>query len=298
MAQSGVFISREKIMNKLLKTLVFNNQISLSVLDTTEMVNKAMEIHNLTPLTAAALGRTMTVCTFMSSNLKNRGDKLSVTVKGDGVGGKITVCGNGDLHMRGFIDNPQADLPLRADGKLNVGGCVGKNGRLTVVRSMGLKDPYTGSSELVTGEIAEDFTAYYAFSEQQPTAMALGVKIGTNGKCVGAGGVIVQAMPGASDEALFLAEQITRDCANVSTLIEEHGAEWIVNELFFTDKYQEYHPEYKCLCNRESIEKVLISLGKAELEDIIEKEGSIKVDCQFCDKIYEFNKEDVVEFFK
>ena len=234
----------------------------------------------------------------MSSNLKNQSDKLSVTIKGDGVGGKITVCGNGQLEMRGFIDNPQADLPLRADGKLNVGGCVGKNGRLTVVRSMGLKEPYSGSSELITGEIAEDFTAYYAFSEQQPTAMALGVKIGKDGTCVGAGGVIVQALPGASDNSLFLAEQIVRDCSAVSTLIEEHGAEWIVNELFFTDKYDEYHPQYKCHCSREYIEKVLISLGKEQLEDIIKKEGNIRVDCEFCDKVYEFDDSDVQRFFK
>lgn len=286
------------ILNKLLKTIVFNNEITLSVLDTTEMVNDAIRIHNLSPLSAAALGRTLTVCTFMSSNLKNQSDKLSVTIKGDGVGGHITVCGNGDLNMRGFIDNPNADLPLRADGKLNVGGCVGKNGRLTVVRSMGLKEPYTGSSQLVSGEIAEDFTAYYAFSEQQPTAMALGVKIGTDGKCVGAGGVIVQALPGASDQSLFLAEEITKDCANISTLIQEHGAEWVAKELFFAKDFNEYHPEYKCLCSKEYIEQVLISLGKDELYDIIDKEGQIKVDCQFCDKVYEFNKEDVDKFFK
>ena len=285
-------------MNKLLKTIVFDNQITLSVLDTTEMVNEAIRVHYLSPVCAAALGRTLTVCTFMSSNLKNQKDKLSVTIKGDGKGGKITVCGNGDLQMRGFIDNPQIDLPLRSDGKLNVGECVGKNGRLTVVRSMGLKEPYTGSSELVSGEIAEDFTAYYAFSEQMPTAMALGVKIGTDGKCVGAGGVIVQALPGASDQALFLAEEIVKDCANVSSLIENHGAEWIVKELFFTDKYNEYHPEYKCLCTREHIEKVLISLGKDELIDIVEQEGKIQVACEFCDKVYEFDKEDVENFFK
>ena len=162
---------------------------------------------------------------------------------------------------------------------------------------MGLKEPYTGSSQLISGEIAEDFTAYYAFSEQQPTAMALGVKIATDGKCVGAGGVIVQALPNASDDALFLAEQIVKDCANVSSIIEEHGAEWIVKELFFTDKYNEYHPEYKCLCSREQIEKVLISLGKEELLDIIEKEGKIMVNCEFCDKIYEFDSSDVEKFF-
>lgn len=285
-------------MNKLLKTIVFNNEITLSVLDTTDMVNEAIRIHNLSPVCAAALGRTLTVCTFMSSNLKNQSDKLSVTVKGDGAGGKITVCGNGDLDMRGFIDNPNVQLPLRADGKLDVGGLVGKNGSLVVVRSMGLKEPYTGSCKLVSGEIAEDFTAYYAFSEQQPTAMALGVKIGKDGKCVGAGGVIVQALPGASENSLFLAEQIVKDCANVSSIIEEHGAEWIVKELFFSDKFDEYHPKYNCLCSREYIEKVLISLGKDELLDIIEKEGSIKVDCQFCDKIYEFDRSDVDELFK
>lgn len=294
---SQVFFITEIKVNKLLKTIVFKNEITLSVLDTTDMVNEAIKIHKLTPLAAAALGRTLTVCTFMSSNLKNVSDKLSVTVSGDGVGGKITVCGNGDLDMRGFIDNPNADLPLRPDGKLNVGGCVGRNGRLTVVRSMGLKEPYSGSSELISGEIAEDFTAYYAYSEQQPTAMALGVKIGTDGKCVGAGGVIVQALPGASDESLFLAEEIVKDCANVSSLIEEHGAEWIVNELFFTDKFDVYEPKYNCLCSREYIEKVLISLGKDELNDILKNEGTIKVDCQFCDKIYEFTSEDVEKFF-
>ncbi len=285
-------------MNKLLKTIVFDNQITLSVLDTTDMVNDAISVHGLSPVCAAALGRTLTVCTFMSSNLKNQKDKLSVVIKGDGAGGSITVCGNGNLEMRGYIDNPKVDLPLRADGKLNVGACVGKTGRLTVVRSMGLKDPYTGSSQLVSGEIAEDFTAYYAFSEQQPTAMALGVKIGTDGKCVGAGGVIVQALPNASEDALFLAEQIVKDCANVSSLIQEHGAEWIVKELFFTDKYTQLTPEYKCLCSKDYIEKVLISLGKTELEDIIEKEGSIKVNCQFCDKVYEFFDKDVKRFFK
>lgn len=284
-------------MDKLLKTIVFDNQITLSVLDTTDMVNEAIRVHNLSPVCAAALGRTLTVCTFMSSNLKNEKDKLSVSVKGDGAGGKITVCGNGNLDMRGFIDNPQVDLPLRPDGKLNVGACVGKNGRLTVIRSMGLKEPYTGSSQLITGEIAEDFTAYYAFSEQQPTAMALGVKIGTDGKCVGAGGVIVQALPGANDEALFLAEEIVKDCKNVSTLIQEKGAEWIVKELFFTDKFDVYYPKYNCLCSREYIEKVLISLGKDELIDILEKEGSIKVNCEFCDKVYEFNDKNVEELF-
>lgn len=285
-------------MNKLLKTIVFDNQITLSVLDTTQMVNRAIEIHKLSPVCAAALGRTLTACTFMASGLKNQSDKLSVTISGGGPGGKITVCGNGQLDMRGFIDNPQVNLPLRADGKLDVGGLVGKEGRLTVVRSMGLKEPYSGSSELVSGEIAEDFTAYYVFSEQQPTAIALGVKIGEDYKCIGAGGVILQALPGASEESLIRAEEVMKNLKNVSTQIQQIGAEGVLKKYFGDIEYNEYNPKYNCLCSKEYIEKVLISLGKAELYDIIEKQGEIKVECEFCDKVYKFNKQNVDEFFK
>lgn len=284
-------------MNKLLKTLIYDNQLSLSVLDTTEMVNDAIKIHGLTPLTAAALGRTLTVCTFMSSNLKNVKDKLSVTVAGDGVGGKITVCGNGELAMRGYIDNPQANLPLRSDGKLDVGGCVGKNGRLTVIKSMGLKEPYSGSAKLVSGEIAEDFTAYYALSEQQPTAIALGVKIGKNLACAGAGGVIIQALPDADEENLIKAEKVIGELKNISSLIEELGAEGVIKKYFGAEKFDTYTPEYKCLCSREYIESVLVSLGKAEINDIIEKEGCVKVGCQFCNKEYVFDKSDAEKLF-
>jgi len=277
--------------------MIFDNQLTLSVLETTDMVNDAIKIHKLSPLTAAALGRTLTVCTFMSSNLKNQKDKLSVTVAGDGVGGKITVCGNGDLNMRGYIDNPQADLPLRADGKLDVGGCVGRNGRITVTKSMGLKDPYSGSAKLVTGEIAEDFTSYYALSEQQPTAIALGVKIGKDLSCVGAGGVIIQALPFASEEALIKAEEIMGGLKNISTLIENGGAEGVLKGIFGDIEYQTYYPEYKCLCSREYIESVLISLGKEEVDDIIKEEGAVKVGCQFCNKEYVFYKEDTDKLF-
>ncbi len=284
-------------MNKLYKTLIFDNQLTVSVLETTDMVNQAIKIHKLSPLSAATLGRTLTVCTFMSSELKSDRDKLSVTVAGDGVGGKITVCGNGNLDMRGYIDNPFAELPLRQDGKLDVGGCVGKHGRITVVKSMGLKEPYSGSSELITGEIAEDFTAYYAYSHQIPTAIALGVKIGKDCTCVGAGGVIIQALPFASDSALSQAEEIMGRLKNLSTLIQNGGAEGIIRDFFGDIKYEKYYPKYNCLCDRKNIEQVLISLGKAELYDIIQKEGKIKVDCQFCDKIYEFDKEDVDKLF-
>ncbi len=284
-----------EILNKLYKTLIYDSQFSLSVLDTTDMVNEAIRIHNLTPTAAAALGRTMTVCTYMSSGLKSVRDKLSVTVAGDGPIGKITVCGNGELQMRGSVDNPFVDIPLKPNGKLDVGGAVGK-GRLTVVKSMGLKEPYSGSAELITGEIAEDFTAYYAFSEQQPTAIALGVKIGVDGKCVGAGGVILAALPFAEEKNIVKAEKIMENFKDVSTKIETIGVEGIMKEFFegdITEEINKLIPEYKCLCSRDYVEGILLSLGKTELYDIIEKEGKIKVDCEFCEKEYSFTKDDV-----
>ena len=272
--------------------------MTLAVLDTTDMVNKAMQIHNLSPVCAAALGRTLTVSTFMSSFLKGDKEKLSVTVAGDGLGGKITVSGNGKLQMRGYIDNPQVHLPLNTKGKLDVSGCVGKNGRITVVRSMGLKEPYVGTSKIVSGEIAEDFTAYYALSEQQPTAMALGVKIGTDGTCIGAGGVIIQALPGVKEEHIVKAEEIINRLSNVSTIINQSGAEAILSEYFGVTEYETLNPVYECLCSRQYLEGILISLGKSELEDMIAKDGQIKVDCEYCKKSYIFTGEDVDKLFK
>ena len=284
-------------MNKLLKTLIFNNSLTLAVLDTTDMVNEAIKIHNLSPVCAASLGRALTVCTFMSSALKGEREKLSVTIAGNGLGGKITVCGNGNLQMRGYIDNPYVDLPLNAKGKLDVGGCVGRQGRITVIRSMGLKEPYTGTSRLVSGEIAEDFTAYYALSEQQPTAMALGVKIGKDGSCIGAGGVIIQALPGAKEEDLIKAEQIINSLSNISTIVQEIGAEGVLKEYFNKVEFDTYEPKYQCLCSRDYLAGILISLGKEELLDIIDKEGQVNINCEFCKKSYVFNQQDVEELF-
>ncbi|MBQ6728150.1 MAG: Hsp33 family molecular chaperone HslO [Clostridia bacterium] len=284
-------------MGKLLKSLVFGGEISVAVLDTTDMVNESIKIHNLSPVAAAAFGRTMTACTFMASGLKNKEDKLFVNVKGDGAGGRITVCGGGDLFMRGSVANATAELPLKPNGKLDVSGFVGKTGRITVVKSMGLKEPYSGSCGLVSGEIAEDFTAYYAYSEQQPTAMALGVLIGTDRTCVGSGGVIVQAMPAATESSLIKAENIVKSLSDVSAKIRDLGAEGLFKELFGGAEFTEYNPIYKCLCDREYVKGILVSLGKAELEDIIAKEKVIKVNCEFCGKEYSFGAEDVAEMF-
>lgn len=279
-------------MDRVVKALIFDNEISVSILETTQMVNRAIEIHNLSPVAAAALGRTMTVATFMATNLKNKDDTLTVTISGDGPGGQIVVCGNHDLCMRGYIDNPNVDLPLKKNGKLDVGGLVGK-GRLTVVKNLGLKEPYTGSSRLVSGEIAEDFASYFTFSEQQPTGIALGVKIGKDLKCVGAGGLVIQPMPGASDENIDKAEKLLANFTNISSMIEEYGLEGIIDRFFDGVFFFEYLPKYQCTCSKEYVDKILITLGEKELYDTVEKEGKIEVVCQFCPNKYTYYKEDV-----
>ena len=275
-----------------------DGDISVAVLDTTDIVNEAIKIHKLSPVAAAAFGRTATASAFMASSLKNADDKLYVNVNGDGVGGRITVCVSGELFVRGSVVNGRAELPLKENGKLDVGGFVGKNGRITVVKSMGLKEPYSGSSALVSGEIAEDFTAYYAYSEQTPTAMALGVLIGTDKTCLSAGGVIVQAMPNASEESLVKAENIIKSLPDVSARLLEKTPEEMLRELFGEVNYTVYEPMYKCLCDKEYVKGLLVSLGKAELDDIIAKEKRIKVNCEFCNKEYVFTAKDVAEMFK
>lgn len=283
-------------MDRAVKALIYNGEISLTILDTTEMVNRAIEIHKLTPLAAAVLGRTMTVATFMATNLKNKEDTLSITINGDGPAGQIVVCGNHDLKMRGYIENPSVNLPLKKNGKLDVGGAVGK-GRISVVKNLGLKEPYTGSSRLVSGEIAEDFAAYFAYSEQQPTGLALGVKIGKDLKCVGAGGLVIQPMPGASDESIDKAEKLLSEFTSISSMMEEYGIDGIIDRYFDGVFFFEYDPEYKCTCSKEYVDKILITLGKKELYDTIEKEGKVEVVCQFCPNKYTYLKEDIDRLF-
>ncbi len=282
-------------MGKIYKTLILNNSISLAVIDTTDIINKAIEKHNLTPLTAAALGRTMTASLFMASNLKNDGDKLSVTISGNGVGGHIIVSVDSKLNVRGYIDNPSAELPLNSIGKLDVKGCVGE-GRITVTRTMGLKESYTGTSEIISGELAEDFSYYYAKSEQEPTAMALGVKV-QNGKCIGAGGIVIQALPFALEEDVIKAERLISNFGDISTQINEIGVLGIINKYFSEYSFYESCANYNCICSQDYIDSVVISLGKEEAEDIIKEQGKIEIICQYCNKKYVYDTKDVEKLF-
>ena len=188
------------------RQLIWDGTVSLAVLDTTALVAEAISRHGLSALAAAALGRTLTATAYLCSWLKEEGSVISVTVDGHGAGGKIRTAGDGALNLRGFVDHPDVVLPPRADGKLDVGGFTGRDGTITVVRDDGEGIPFVGTSPLRSGELGDDFSAYFLISEQRPTAIALGVRIATDGSCLGAGGVFLQPMPGADEEAFARTE--------------------------------------------------------------------------------------------
>ncbi len=276
----------------ILRGLIWNGEVSLAVADTTRLVGRAIEIHGLSPLSAAALGRTLTVAAYMCSSLKEERGALSVSVKGDGIGGPIYVSGDKKLRMRGYIDNPQAFLPPNARGKLDVGGCVGRNGTLSVVREDGEGIPFVGTTPLVSGEIGEDFAAYFAYSEQLPTAIAVGVKIGKEGTCLGAGGVFLQPLPGACEESLKKTDETIAKFAAVSSMLEEMTAEELAEKYFGNVNFYKQKPEYKCNCSRNYIEGILSAMGEEELRSILAEEGKISVHCHYCNKDYVFTPEE------
>ncbi len=286
----------QKKISQIYKTLIWNESVSLAVLDTTALINEAIRRHSLTPVAAAALGRTLTASAYLCSWLKNKAGSLSVTVDGGGAGGKIFVSGDGSLNIRGFIADPAVQLPPRADGKLDVGACVGKNGTLRVVQDDGRGIPFVGTSELVSGEIAEDFSAYFLTSEQRPTAIALGVKIGPDGTCVGAGGVFLQPLPNAGEECLRRVEEKISQYASLSSVIERWGAEEILRE-FGATLWDAREVRFRCHCSAKKTGGLVLALGRDEAERILAEEGEISVHCDFCNTDYKFNDEQVVKLF-
>lgn len=283
--------------NVIYKTLIWDDQVSLAVLDTTALVNEAIRRHALTPVAAAALGRTMSATAYLCSWLKAAESSLSVTIKGNGAGGKICVAGDGELHIRGFVEHPEVDLPPRADGKLDVGGFTGREGTLTVIRDDGEGIPFVGTSELVSGEIAEDISAYFFASEQRPTAVALGVKIGTDGTCLAAGGLFLQPLPGADENVLTKIEEAMGSFTHLSTLIEELGAEGVLKMLAPTEAYDVREFGFCCHCSRERVAGLISSLGREEAESILKDEGKISVYCHYCNTTYDFDADETAALF-
>ena len=283
-------------MDRIIRATAAEGFIKMAVVDARETVERARVIHACSPTAAAALGRTLCAASLLGDAMKEEKGSLTIRINGGGPIGSVVAVSDTEGNVRGYVENPTLHLPLRGDGKLDVGGAVGRDGMLTVSRDLGLREPYIGSTALVSGEIAEDLTAYLIESEQVPSACALGVLIDTDRSVRAAGGFIVQLMPGA-DEALidkledniFMMDQLT-------TILAEDGAETVFAQVL---KGLEYHLvsekeiAYRCYCSRERVEEALRSVGQEELESMIAEDKEISVSCQFCDKVYSFTAEEL-----
>lgn len=274
-------------MNKLHKALIYDMQVSLSVLETTDMVNEAIKTHNLDEKSAVTLGGLLTCAAYMAGCLKSERGAVSVTVKAGGEAGTVSVSGDKDGHIRGYIDGS-------CDGRLN-------GGTLTVIKDDGFSRPFVGTCELSGNDVSRNLMQYYDKSEQIPTAVSVGVKM-QGGKCVAAGGVIMQLMPGASEENTDKAEERMQAFVDAADVVEKYGADGIIStffgELLQNGALYTTFPEYKCNCSRSKIEDVIKPLGAAELYKIIDEEGCIKVHCHYCNTDHVFTKTDIDELFK
>lgn len=275
---------------------------------TTDLVEEARKIHNASPLAAAGLGRVLTGAGLMGILLKGENDKLTVLFKGDGPAQQILATAKSDGAVKGYIANPDCELPLNSLGKLDVGGSLGV-GELTVIKDLGLKEPYVGTIALVDGEIADDLTAYYFISEQQNTAISLGVKVDTDCTIKAAGGMFIQMLPNADEGAVDALEMMLKDLPPITTVVEKVCGEnsgkseegilkAMMDEIFGTmpDAYMVEPKEYRdirweCDCSFERLTEVLMTIGTKDLEEIIEEDGEAELTCQFCLKKYHFNKE-------
>lgn len=269
---------------------------------TTDTVAEAARIHNTSATAAAALGRTLTAAAMMGAMIKDDGTSVTVNIKGGGPIGTICAVTDNSSMVRGYVDNPKADAPSRADNHLDVAKIVGTDGYITVIRDYGLKEPYSGSVPLVSGEIGDDFTSYFATSEQTPSAVGLGVLVDTDLSVKAAGGFIVQLMPGATEEHIKDVEDSIKKLGSVTEALKngmtpEQMAESLVGNstLLF---YENIPTAYFCPCSKERMARALCTIGKAELSDIIEKDKKAELTCHFCNNSYLFNEEELREILK
>ena len=280
----------------LIRGMTADGFVKIAAVETTQLVERARQIHRTLPLATAALGRTLTAASMMGDELKNEDGSVTVQFRGDGPLGAITAVSDSHGNVRGYLQNPAVDLGLDARGKLPVGVGVG-DGILTVIKDIGAKEPFSGKIELQSGEIAEDIAAYYVISEQIPTVCALGVLVDTDQSVLCAGGYILQLMPGAPEGLVDLLEYRVQDVGSVtSNLSRGVTIRQMVEELLYGMglEIMEEHPvEYQCKCSRRKIEAALISLGKEELKKLAEEEETTTVTCQFCDAAYVFTREEL-----
>ena len=264
-----------------------------------DLVERARNIHTLLPMGTASLGRTLLATSMMGDMLKAEKGTLTLQIKGGGPLGTILAVSDCEGNVRGYVQNPHVELMEKYRGKLDVGAAVGTDGTLTVIKDIGMKEPYVGSIGLFSGEIADDLAMYFVESEQIPTACALGVLVGTDQSVSAAGGYLIQLLPGASEDIITKIETGVQKLGSVSHALEGGlDGEGLLRAVLadFELEILEKHPvEYRCYCSRDRVSRALISMGKKDLAEMIEEQGHAELTCQFCDQVYRYSKEELEE---
>ena len=285
--------------DQLVRAISKDGYVKAVAVSTRDLTERARQIHKTLPVATAALGRTLAAASMMGNALKGEGASLTLQIKGGGPIGTILAVADSDGNVRGTVDNPQVEVPLRADGKLDVGAAVGFDGTLTVIKDLNMKEPYVGSVGLLGGEIAEDLAAYFVESEQIPTACGLGVLVDRDQSVLTSGGYLIQLLPGATEDIITMVEGGIYAAGPVTELLKEDSdPESLLRRVmsdFELEILEKSDIEYKCYCSRERMEKALISLGPEELEAMIAEQGDVTLSCQFCDNDQLFTKEQLTE---
>lgn len=283
--------------DKLIKAIAKDGQVRILAAVTKDLVNEGVKIHKCAPTAAAALGRMLTAGCLMGAMLKSEQDVLTLKIDGRGSAKGIMVTSYADVHVKGYIGNPSADLPANSLGKLDVGGVIGKNGNLMIIRDFGLKEPYIGNVPIVTGEVGDDLAYYFTVSEQTPTAVGLGVLVDKDLSIKEAGGVIIQMMPGADEMLADLITYRLQDLGSITKFLSQGKNVYDIVNFLFDDMdlkiLEEIEPKYECDCSREKIERALISIGREELENIYKEGKTEEIVCHFCNEVYKFTNEEI-----
>ncbi len=288
-------------MATMLRAICKNAGVKAIAIDAGDIVERARGIHNCSPLATAALGRTLIGASMLGAELKGEDASLTLQIKGGGPLGTITAVSDSNGNVRGYLQDPSVDLPLKENGKLDVGAGVGTNGQLTVIKDLGMREPFIGSVKLVSGEIAEDVTMYLAESEQIPSVCALGVLVDTDCTVMYAGGFIVSLLPDATEEDIALIEDNLRQIPPVTVMLHDGlTLRDMLGEVLYgfqIEFLEESSPEYRCNCSEERVSRALLSMGAHELHSLMEEKETVEVTCQFCDRIYSFGQDKLQALF-
>ena len=288
--------------DRIVRAISTDGMVQAAAICSRDLTERARQIHKTLPVATAALGRTLAAASMMGNALKSDGASLTLQFKGAGPLGTVLAVSDNEGNVRGYVTNPHVDIPLRKDGKLDVGTAVGHEGTLTVIKDLHMKEPYVGTIDLLGGEIAEDVAGYFVESEQIPTACALGVLVDRDQSVKAAGGYLIQLMPGAAEDTIAKVEGGIMAAGAVSAILEKNDDPEAMLRTVMSDfdlKILETCPvEYRCYCSRERVERALISLGREELEQMLSEQGGCQLTCQFCDAVYEFTAEDIQRLLK